>query len=211
MVMSMNPTEQREVKFPRQLNHRQANRIVDKNQFRNLVARIRTTLMQSISGDCELILTIWLMMILPDVGLVSWINIRNVVVFPAPFAPWRIESLSEMNSRQFIYLIDQSTLVVWHENWDDRQRNKFPSDSSSIFLSWRFSRDLEREWPMLILLLHSLVRSIVVLVEHLHLNAKWKPGTSNQTIHHKSYGIIPLFGRYGLALITITCTPSSNA
>jgi hypothetical protein len=62
---------------------------VDKNQFQDLDSKIISKFIITINGLNTTILLIFLPLIniSPDVGFRSLINIRNVVVLPAPFAP----------------------------------------------------------------------------------------------------------------------------
>jgi hypothetical protein len=70
---------------------------VDKNQFQDLDPRIISTFIITINSLYITILLIFLPLIIisPDIGFRSLINIRNVVVLPAPFAP-KILTLTAM-------------------------------------------------------------------------------------------------------------------
>jgi hypothetical protein len=51
-------------------------------------------------------------MISPDVGFKSLINIRKVVVLPAPFAPKKHQHEKEMSNQMMKYLIIQNKIVL---------------------------------------------------------------------------------------------------
>ena len=87
-----------------------------------------------------------LIIISPDVGFRSLINIRNVVVFPAPFAPSNTLIFNTSKIHMLItYLADRNTIVLSHEMWDDRLLYRFDAGSTFLFVFWIVERDLARE------------------------------------------------------------------
>ncbi len=71
-------------------------------------------------------------MISPAVGFRSLINIRKVVVLPAPFAPKKHQHQKQIITKMMKYLIVQNKIVSLHENLDDPQLYIF--DDALIFL-----------------------------------------------------------------------------
>ena len=106
---------------------------MDKSLFQDLVSKNKT---QSIIANQYQTLTILLIffpliIISPDVGFRSLINIRNVVVLPAPLAPKLVTS-NKTKKKMMIYLIIQNMIVLSHENSNDQQLYRF--DDVLIFL-----------------------------------------------------------------------------
>ena len=171
-IVRLSLTWRRAWSFRRPRGWARASRTVDRSRSRCLASTFKQI---EDEGERTMRTDLWMslpsMMISPDVGRRSLINIRKVVVLPAPLAPARAISRYEETEREGSDQEDRSRIVVWCGSWDGRRQCRCGCRLVCFWVSWIAERDRERGWLQM-LLMGRLARWVDVRFEHLDRDAR---------------------------------------